>query len=183
MWEDKHVMWTWRDTFCGNVGIVRSLWRIPMWRYLPTFYPGDGAVSFFWLLNPWRWLKKQTRYIFALDRNISNLFQCLSSWYITYLMCLSSRELQFFYMWLYCWLWYHQAALYQWPVTDVIAGGGCRKRRVCFPRALTSGVTPVWPAVSLDQIQNREVNPPFCLLHKAPTAPPALSSDCLAVCV
>lgn len=90
---------------------------------------------------------------------------------------------QFFYMWLYCWLWYHQSALYQWPVTDVIAGGGCRKRRVCFPRALTSGVTPVWPAVSLDQIQNREVNPPFCLLHKAPTAPPALSSDCLAVCV
>lgn len=128
-------------------------------------------------------VEKANRYIFALDRNISNLFQCLSSWYITYLMCLSSRELQFFYMWLYCWLWYHQAALYQWPVTDVIAGGGCRKRRVCFPRALTSGVTPVWPAVSLDQIQNREVNPPFCLLHKAPTAPPALSSDCLAVCV
>lgn len=87
----------------------------------------------------------------------------------------------FFYMWHYCWLWYHQSTLYQWPVTDVIAGGGCRKRRMCFPWALTSGVTPVWPAVSLDEIQNSEVDPPFCPLHKAPTAPPALSSDCLRV--
>lgn len=41
-------------------------------------------------------VEKANRYIFALDRNISNLFQCLSSWYITYLMCLLSRELSSF---------------------------------------------------------------------------------------